>query len=116
MVKLPRLNPLCVICRLLRVAVPRLENLGEVAVALAIVRIVALPGVITMLLAVSVNASPIVRLNVPTEIFSAPPPLPKSKLALRLLRLDVKAVEPGNNTTLAALTVTVPLNVPVELV
>lgn len=114
--KLPRLKPVCVICRLLSVALPKLENFGEVAVALAIVRIVELPGVITMLLAVSVNASPIVRLNVPTEIFSAPPPLPKSKLALRLLRLDVNAVELGNNATFDALTVIVPLNAPVEFV
>ena len=71
-------------------------------------------GVMLTLLAVNVNASPILRLKVPTEIFNAPPLLPKSKLALRLLRLDVNAVDPGNNTTLAALTATVPLKIPVE--
>src|ERR1044071_1378850 len=94
------------------VALPKFGNLGEVAVALAMLNMTVSLGLITTLLAVKLKASPTPRVNVPTVILSAPP-FEKSKVALKFERLEVNAVEPGNNDTFEALTLIVPLNWPV---
>src|SRR5258708_7793169 len=115
-VKLGSVKPVCVIARLVKVALPKFEKLGEVTVTDAIVVIVVALGVITTELAFNSNAWPIFKSKLPTVILKAPAPeLLKSKASEKFVMFDVNEVELGNSFTSVALTPTVPPNVPALL-